>query len=569
MARHLTCIIAIFLLSMTSWAENTPFSIRLNYMLKQIGNPGVPVAERLAWADSVIVNEDKIADKAVVADASLKKAEIAYGAGQYRRSLEGYLKWMELFGSEADSKDLLGVYDHVAELYYYIGWYDLSINLSLEIIKRPKPSSLMYLDARAYQRLAHCYIRLRDVRLANKYTHLADSCLSVSHIEDSPTRSQTMFDMSILKAGISIINEDYDTTHEMLGEARKYARSVTDSIAILGDEAIMYEIIGDPEIAGRCYENIISLRDTSYQALVCTNNYIHFLTWRQEYEKAHEICRQSYGLLGVMQLDHSKSNLLELESTIYMNEGDYANAYSSLKRSKEIADSIFSPMNLSAIYGVSTLTDNHNLAVSLSKERDRGRWLIVGVVGLGVLLIGCGVWFMVRVRKFAKDKKKDGEMLERMRESMEREEGLVSELREDMSRKDREMESYRDSIGEVGKVIKKLRDAASNADASPIPVRDIMKILEPVRHRFLQSDVSMVEFENIHRRLSARLAERHPDVTKSEINMAAYIVMNITTKEIADMQNLSTRTIENTKYRLYKKLGIPASDIPVYLRSLI
>ncbi|MDE5876747.1 MAG: LuxR C-terminal-related transcriptional regulator [Muribaculaceae bacterium] len=58
-------------------------------------------------------------------------------------------------------------------------------------------------------------------------------------------------------------------------------------------------------------------------------------------------------------------------------------------------------------------------------------------------------------------------------------------------------------------------------------------------------------------------------MTKAELAVAACILLDISTKDIAAMQSVSIRTIENTKYRLYKKLGVPSAEVADYLRSFL
>lgn len=66
-----------------------------------------------------------------------------------------------------------------------------------------------------------------------------------------------------------------------------------------------------------------------------------------------------------------------------------------------------------------------------------------------------------------------------------------------------------------------------------------------------------------------RLAQLHPDLTRGETRMCAYIFMNLGTKEIATMTNRSTRTVETVKYRLNKKISPPDGiSLGDYLRSL-
>lgn len=66
-----------------------------------------------------------------------------------------------------------------------------------------------------------------------------------------------------------------------------------------------------------------------------------------------------------------------------------------------------------------------------------------------------------------------------------------------------------------------------------------------------------------------RLKEKHPDITLSEIKIAAYIRMNLTTKEISEFMHKTIRAVENDRYRLRKKIGLDINDsLSNYLMNL-
>ena len=51
------------------------------------------------------------------------------------------------------------------------------------------------------------------------------------------------------------------------------------------------------------------------------------------------------------------------------------------------------------------------------------------------------------------------------------------------------------------------------------------------------------------------LHARHPDLSDNERMMCAYLKMNLSTKEIAPLLNISVRGVETIRYRLRKKFG--------------
>ncbi|MCP4314318.1 MAG: hypothetical protein GY790_23940 [Bacteroidetes bacterium] len=63
-------------------------------------------------------------------------------------------------------------------------------------------------------------------------------------------------------------------------------------------------------------------------------------------------------------------------------------------------------------------------------------------------------------------------------------------------------------------------------------------------------------FDEVHEDFLSRLKESYPDLTPKELRLCAYLRMNISTKEIAPLMNISVRGVEISRYRLRKKLDI-------------
>lgn len=76
------------------------------------------------------------------------------------------------------------------------------------------------------------------------------------------------------------------------------------------------------------------------------------------------------------------------------------------------------------------------------------------------------------------------------------------------------------------------------------------------------------QFDEANQALYTKLSLHHPDLTKTEMNMAAYVLLNLNSKDIARMTSRSVRTVDNIKYNLRKKLAV-TEPTAVYLRRLM
>jgi len=65
-----------------------------------------------------------------------------------------------------------------------------------------------------------------------------------------------------------------------------------------------------------------------------------------------------------------------------------------------------------------------------------------------------------------------------------------------------------------------------------------------------------VHFDSVHTNYLKKLKEQYPDLTISDLKLAAYLRLNLSSKEIAQLMNISIRGVETSRYRLRKKIGL-------------
>ena len=83
----------------------------------------------------------------------------------------------------------------------------------------------------------------------------------------------------------------------------------------------------------------------------------------------------------------------------------------------------------------------------------------------------------------------------------------------------------------------------------------ITRIDKDIDHK-KQWEVFETAFDEVHEDFLIRLKEQYPNLTPKELRLCAYLRMNISTKEIAPLMNISVRGVEICRYRVRKKLNI-------------
>jgi DNA-binding CsgD family transcriptional regulator len=77
------------------------------------------------------------------------------------------------------------------------------------------------------------------------------------------------------------------------------------------------------------------------------------------------------------------------------------------------------------------------------------------------------------------------------------------------------------------------------------------------------------QIDRTYNNFMTSLKEKHNDLNLSELKIAAYVRMNLSTKEMAEFMHKTARAIENDRYRLRKKLCLDSNDsLKDYLMNL-
>ena len=69
-----------------------------------------------------------------------------------------------------------------------------------------------------------------------------------------------------------------------------------------------------------------------------------------------------------------------------------------------------------------------------------------------------------------------------------------------------------------------------------------------------------IHFDKVHENFLKQLRSKFPALTVKDLKMAAYLRMNMTTKEIAQLFNMTYRGVETSRFRLRKKLELSKSE---------
>ena len=64
-------------------------------------------------------------------------------------------------------------------------------------------------------------------------------------------------------------------------------------------------------------------------------------------------------------------------------------------------------------------------------------------------------------------------------------------------------------------------------------------------------------FNNADKKFLKKVKKLHPTLTPNDLRLCAYLRLNLSSKEIAPLLNISPRSVEVKRYRLRKKMDLP------------
>lgn len=116
------------------------------------------------------------------------------------------------------------------------------------------------------------------------------------------------------------------------------------------------------------------------------------------------------------------------------------------------------------------------------------------------------------------------------------------------------------SIAKQSEMIDKIQgilDSENDFNKLKSEIKKAIKINEVNKHEWETFETNL---NQIHNEFIINLTKKYPNLTQKDIKLCVYLKMNLSSKEIAPMMNISFRGVELHRYRLRKKLSLEQDD---------
>lgn len=443
--------------------------------------------------------------------------------------------------------------DWKCKFLYASGWtalycqnYSKAMGNALQLLQLSKPDSLLYRNSDAYILMSDLFNMMRNYTFGEKCARHASSIINKLDRQDKKHRlTQAMICLSN-----SLIGQDKDKdAFALLKKAREIASDSVQINAILGTLGMLYAKNGEFPIAENYYLEAAEINSDSINKRAQLLNLLSLKIADGNFKDAEAIIEGNNATFSNIGNPNMVRGLYEAKSYICEHNDNLKEALNASRLALTYADSAYAAER--KIY-TTQLSNQFQEQLNELEKGTKKSWTPILLISLAVALVGSTVAFLwIHVNK---QKLKMTTQIE----------ALQTELRaaKETSKNEAEVKSQRlvtmamhlaranESLSGIEALV---TDKSQDPDAR---LKQISAILRQLSSEDNLWEMFKTYFEQVNQSFFNNLYKIQPNLTNAEIRMSAFILMNLTSKEIAVLTNRSVRTVESIKYNLRKKLAI-------------
>ena len=207
-----------------------------------------------------------------------------------------------------------------------------------------------------------------------------------------------------------------------------------------------------------------------------------------------------------------------------------------------------------------TITEN---TASYNFSIERPWFLSNGMIGLYFMIVLLFSLFMHNVYKRYYRKQRERLIRQSQREldlkELENKQQLMrfnnEKLRQDIESKNRELGISTMSLIKKNEFLNSIKKELLNTDNNK-SIRQVVKIIDRNLNNNDDWHVFEEAFNNADKDFLKKIKSLHPELTSNDLRLCAYLRLNLSSKEIAPLLNISSRSVEVKRYRLRKKMNL-------------
>ncbi len=279
---------------------------------------------------------------------------------------------------------------------------------------------------------------------------------------------------------------------------------------------------------------------------------------------------------------------------IHSSAGDYQKAYENMKLYTEINDSINDEDKFKTLTEIQTKyetekKEKENEILKRDAEIRENLQVLLVVIVTGLLILSVMFFFLFRMKNrslrknkllYEQEKKlknlelKNNEIeKQRLEELVYAEQKINSLQQEKIQNKNRELSTTTLHILNKNKILSEINNELNRLSSEDKIHTNSVKVISDLieGNRILDQDWEQfkVHFDEVYEGFFDKLIHNHPNLTQNDLKFCAYLKINLSSKEIARIMNITLNAIKKSRQRLRKKLQLDADeDLLNYLNEV-
>ncbi|WP_222536865.1 tetratricopeptide repeat protein [Pedobacter polysacchareus] len=364
--------------------------------------------------------------------------------------------------------------------------------------------------------------------------------------------------------------KEYDKAMAYLNDALKLSRQINNQgiIAnVLNNQGLVYEKTGKNELALQHFLEGMEIRKKSNDTIGLIGS--NFRLGQYYYHQKNYAAAESY-LKRITSLNQNLGSLNMVSQSslylyrIYKEQKRFKEALAALELNKETNDSLYNEARTRKIAQLEMQFEYdrmQNEQETKQREKDLYSWLIA--ISLALSLVIITLLYFLQKNKARRSQLKQAH-LQLEKQSLEK----------DIELKDKELTTQVLHLVQKNELInvisEKLLDIKESLGIeSHAAVQKVIMDLQSNLQPELLNEFKL-RFQHIHNDFFTTLNEKFPNLSPSELRLCAFLKLNLTTKEISAITNISPKSIEIARTRLRKKLNLTGTDtnLVIFLAQL-
>lgn len=465
--------------------------------------------------------------------------------------------------------------------YVNLGSFDMGFEAFYNALDKCPPDNKQ-LQAQINVNIGYLYISLGDIKKAFQF------------IERATELFTALGDM----AGIASCYNAEGLAYERIEEDGKAEFSLQKSLALnrqLNDRKNIAANLnnlglleGKPEEKIEWLKEAIQINKSLGANWSLAENYNNLGTqyfYKKDYEKALEELNSAYVLATNLGAKELLCDNYRYQTWVYKAMGNYKKAYESMERLYEMEKELLSDKKIRemelnvADRRFKAQQQELNLKQKELKIKSLERDMLLVIAFSLALFFGLflGVWRFRHRRKIQltlANREIEVQRQEMIRLQLEKTEEERRNVEMELEFTKKELTNFACYMQSKNELIEKIKVMIreSYKDAKPevkTQLKTINAFISQYQNKEENAGPLIEEIERINAEFIVRLTTIHPDLSKNEKQLASFLRIDFSTKEIALLIGSTPKTVNMARYRLRKKLGLETDEgLSEYMKKM-